>query len=46
MDGAFVPLGAYTDRHRQTQTDTHINTMTWPGLVAGPSENGGDVGKL
>ena len=22
-----------------TQTDTHINTMTWPGLGAGPSEN-------
>ena len=22
----------------QTPTDTHINTMTWPGLGAGPSE--------
>ena len=23
----------------QTQTDAHINTMTRPGLRAGPSEN-------
>ena len=26
----------HTDRHMQK--DTHINTMTWPGLGAGPSE--------
>ena len=29
-------------RHRHRQTDKHINTMTWPGLKAGPSENKSD----
>ena len=27
------------DTHTDTQTETHINMMTWPGLGAGPSEN-------
>ena len=27
-------MRTHTDRH----TDTHINTMIWPGLRAGPSE--------
>ena len=32
--------GGHTTTHRQThkQTDRHINTMTWPGLVARLSE--------
>ena len=29
----------HTNRHADTQTHTHINTMTQPGLGAGPSEN-------
>ena len=27
------------DKHTHKQTDKHINTMTRPGLGAGPSEN-------
>ena len=27
-----------TDTDPDTDPDTHINTMTWPGLEAGPSE--------
>ena len=26
------------DTNKDTQTDTHINTMTWPSLRAWPSE--------
>ena len=37
-------IGEHTgDRHANRQTDRHthrnINTITWPGLGAGPSEN-------
>ena len=28
-----------TNRQTNTQTDRHINTMTWPDLRVGPSEN-------
>ena len=31
-----------TSTQTHTQTDTHINTMTRPGLGAGPSENEGN----
>ena len=31
-------LGGGADAHAGTQTDRHIDTMTWPGLWAGPSE--------
>ena len=29
----------HTERETNKKTHTHINTMNWPGLVAGPSEN-------
>ena len=32
-------VGEQTHRNADKQTDTHINTMTWTGLGAGPSEN-------
>ena len=32
-------VGGQTDTDTHTQADTHINTMTRPGLRAGPSEN-------
>ena len=31
------------DKHVRKQTDGHINTMTWTGLRAGPSENLGMI---
>ena len=31
--------GGQTDRQTKRQTDRYINTMTRPGLGAGPSEN-------
>ena len=31
------------DKHTDTQTHRHINTMTWPGLGAGSSENYGSA---
>ena len=43
IDTIFVSISGV---HGQTQTDTHINTMTRSGLGARPSENGGDVGLL
>ena len=33
-----LQVGGQADRHTDTQTDTHINTMTRPGLGAEPSE--------
>ena len=32
-------VGGQTQTQTDTHTDTHINTMTQPGLRAGPSEN-------
>ena len=34
----------HTDIQTETQTDTHINTMTRPGWGAGPSEKAENVG--
>ena len=37
--------GGQTNKHTDTQTDTHINTMTRPGLGAGLSEKSNNYSK-
>ena len=35
----FYPFPYHFGALKNTETDRHINTMTWPGLGAGSSEN-------